>query len=259
MGSVYTTRLQKGGALLREMRLLTTIWSDRLGIADQLIAENALALPSRARAQDVIMRAFVPRLVRGDPPNLWKPLAILEESGSSVELLRPVHYLSAARSEPLLADFVRDELAERNRVADLEVSVEDVLRFMDCRPVALYGGSRWSNDVQIKVARGLLAALRDFGVLEGAAHKRLVLAHLPLGAFAFVAFVISLSEPSGERLIHHPDWRLYLLSPALVERMLIEAQQYRLLQFQAAGRVARIDFPAHDIEGYARVIAQRAA
>jgi len=217
-----------------------------------------LALPSRARARDVIMRTFVPRFVRGDPPNLWKPLAILESAGVGVEVVRPLHYLAAARSEPLMADFVREDLAERRGGGDQEVTIEDVLAFIARRPSAIFDESRWSATVQVKVARGLLAALRDFGMLEGGSRKRLAPAYLPVGAFSLVAFVFGMRERSGDRLLHHPDWRLFMFAGGLVERMFVEAHQHRLLEFQAAGRVVRVDFPADQLEDYAHVVAARA-
>jgi len=105
----YTTRLQKGGALLDSMRALTLVWDEEAVGADQLAA-NVIGLPSRHRVRDAIQRAFVPRLVESNPPNLWRVAAALERAGADRSLLVPIHYYATAASEPVLWDVVVEEL-----------------------------------------------------------------------------------------------------------------------------------------------------
>ncbi len=45
----YTARLQKGGALLSDIRRLLLEWDGDLGSAERIVRDNVLALPSRAR------------------------------------------------------------------------------------------------------------------------------------------------------------------------------------------------------------------
>ena len=117
---------------------------------------------------------------------------------------------------------------------------------------------QWSPYVVERVARGLLATLRDFGVLEGAANKRLASIYLSFEAFAFVALYLKRQQASGKRLISHPDWNLFFLVPQAVEHYFVEAHQRHLLEYHAAGSVIRISFPTYSIEEYAHVVAQRA-
>ena len=51
-------------------------------------------------------------------------------------------------------------------------------------------------------------------------------------------------------------WEAFYMTPFDVERVLIEASGHKLLQYNAAGRVIRIDYPAQSAEEYARVITQ---
>jgi hypothetical protein len=103
-----------------------------------------------------------------------------------------------------------------------------------------------------------MATLRDFGVLQGRVHKRLAPMYLPVEAFAYIAFFLHQGQPSGERLLNHPEWRLFFLSPQAVERFFVEAQQCHLLEYYAAGSVIRITFPAQSIEEYAHALVERA-
>src|SRR5581483_2225601 len=93
----------------------------------------------------------------------------------------------------------------------------------------------WSEATTARVAQGLLATLRDFGVLQGEVRKRIAPAYLPVEAFAYIAFYLKQHEPSGARLIASPDWALFFLSREGVERFLLEAHQRGLLEYHAAG------------------------
>jgi hypothetical protein len=255
----YTTRLQKGGALVREMRLLVQHWNGRPGCPEQLLRANVISAPSRLRAWDAITRTFVPRFVSSRPADLWRSLGILERAGWGAERLLPIHYYAAAAAEPLLWDFVAGDLAERHALGQSAVRTDDVLRFLRQAPESRFvGRRRWTSTVSTRVARGLLAALRDFGVLAGAAKKRFTPLYLPAESFAFLAMIRNLLGYRGRRSLTDPCWQLFFLSDTAVERFFIEAQQRKLLEYHAAGSVVRIEFPAETLDAYAHELAQRA-
>jgi hypothetical protein len=104
-----------------------------------------------------------------------------------------------------------------------------------------------------------MATLRDFGILQGAVNKRLASVYLPLPAFAFVAFQLYAAQPSGDAVLTSPEWQLFFLSVPAVERLFLEAHQERLLEYYAAGRVIRLEFPVPTIQEYAHVLAHRPA
>jgi hypothetical protein len=240
------------------MRLLVQHWDGKSGCAERLLRANAISSPSRLRAWDAITRTFVPRFVRSRPADLWRPLGILERAGWGAERLLNLHYYAAAAAEPLLWDFVVGVLAERHVLERTEVRTADVLRFLRHAPENRFGDRRWTPTVSTKVARGLLAALRDFGVLAGAAKKRLTPLYLPTESFAFLAMIRSVLGYRGKQSLSDPCWRLFFLSETAVERFFIEAQQRKLLEYHAAGSVVRIEFPTETLDEYAHELAQRA-
>src|SRR5436309_11389287 len=95
----YTTRLQKGGALVDDMRRILLDWDGSPGCAERIIQANVVSAPSRYRALDVVTRTFVPRFVNSEPPDLWRAVRLLEEAGWSQPALLPVHYYAAAAAE----------------------------------------------------------------------------------------------------------------------------------------------------------------
>jgi hypothetical protein len=161
--------------LLGDLRRLLLEWSAAPDCAERILRSNPLSSPSRRRLHDVMIRTFIPRFVHSDPPDLWRPIQILERAGWPQEFLVPIHYYAAAAAEPLLWDFVVAGLSERHSRGQHEVATKDVLRFLDTSHDAQFSNGRWTKTVSIKVARGVLAALRDFGILSGAVKE----VHLP--------------------------------------------------------------------------------
>lgn len=104
----------------------------------------------------------------------------------------------------------------------------------------------WGEETTLRVARNLMAAMRDFGVLQGARHKQIAPIYLPTPSFALLALWLSEHEGSGDRVLHSDDWKLFFLPVEGVERFFIEAHQEHLLTYSAAGSVIRIEFPAAD-------------
>ncbi len=168
-----------------------------------------------------------------------------------------VLYFLSARSDRLLHDVVIDLLAPKLYGYHPDITVDEVIIWLNRQIAAGKTESAWSETTTRRVARSLLAALRDFGLLEGRVKKRIASLYLPTPAFAFIAFLIYMQNPAGNALLHHPDWQLFFLSHEGVERFFFEAHQDRLLNFHAAGPIVRIDFPSQTAQEYARVIAER--
>lgn len=246
----YTSRIQKGGALFEEMRHLVRIWNSApLAVNKaEVIRLNPLNKATRARVVDVLNRIFVPRFVEGPIRDAWKLVAPLERLDAPAMMVRPIYFWLTALAEPLLYDFCCQYLWEK-RVRGLRaINVAEAADWIGTK------GGGWSETVTIKVTRALLAALRDFGVLEGKARKQLSTPPLPLGSFAYIAFCLQGTGVAVRNFLSHPDWRLFMLAPAEVEHFLLEAHQHRLLEYHAAGSVLSLSFPVSTAEEYAHVV-----
>ncbi|MGH8070366.1 MAG: BrxA family protein [Candidatus Entotheonellia bacterium] len=173
-----------------------------------------------------------------------------------MEIIRPIYYWITAQAERLLYDFVCVELLHRSKSQVQRITTDDVGRWIASQLATC--GKSWSPTVTTKVAQGVLATLRDFGLLEGASKKRFAPVYLPIESFAYVAFALHQEGVSGLQLVQHRDWQLFLLSPPMVEQMFLEADRRGLLRFQAAGKIMRIDYPATNFGEMADVVVARA-
>ena len=129
---VYTSRIQKGGALIPEMRQLVRLWTDASTDHNReaVIRANPLGKVTRSRVVDVLNRIFLPRFVQGPIPGVWRLLRALEDADASPATLRPIYYWVTARAEPLLSDFVTEYLVPMRTTGLRAVGVPDFIAWL---------------------------------------------------------------------------------------------------------------------------------
>jgi hypothetical protein len=249
----WTTRLQKGGALLTDLRQLVCAWKPGISNGDTLtFVETVLNKATKTRAKDVYTRAYLPRLINGRPPNAWQYAQFLESVEPGLNIVKPFYYWLACRSEPVLYQFVDQYLFDKSKANNTYLTIDEAVGWVSSR--LLQNGKKWTPTVQRKTARGMLAALRDFGILEGTIKKKIVYQHLPIESFCVIAFLIVQESGESKSILNHDDWRIFFINAAIVERMLLEAHQQGWLHFEVAGRISRLEFPTHGFKDYVNVV-----
>lgn len=242
--------------MLGDMRQLVCHWEEMPpDTTPHRYVKDILPKATQARANDTYTRTFVPRFIDGSPREAWKLCSSLEAVLPAQEVVTPFYYWVTARGEPLLYRFATTELYEQSRAGMNSVRSEDLALWI--KKTCAEEGKAWSDVVNIKVAQSMLAALRDFGVLSGSSKKTIAAAHLPLESFCLIAFCIRVVLADSQELTNHPDWRLFLLSPEIVARLLLEAHQYGWLHYQTAGAVSRLEFPSTTFDDYVRLVLPR--
>lgn len=255
---LYSTRINHVGALIPDTLTMLRNWDLSLDVAAnlaQMQTENVFAKTSRTRIPEML-KTFRERYL--EDPEVAAALVMLEQEGAPDTLLLPILFYFAAQSDPLLHDVTTEFLAALRSRGQATVRTEDVARWLEEQVAAGRAERAWSDVTIRRLAQGLLSTLRDFGVLQGKATKRIAPVYMPTPAFAFLAMRLSQRLRSGERLLHAPDWQLYFLAHLDVEHLFLEAHQERLLEYHAAGRVIRVEFPEPTLKEYAHALAQRA-
>ena len=258
----YTvTGLIKSSGLLADVSLLVSAWDESKSVEENFeaaVRRNLFGKASRRRVSD-ILRVFRGRYLPDDGSD--RAFRLFVGSSLPSEVTDRVVYYYTALAEPAIYDFVTDYLYARYQRGARTVTIRNAQEFIAEAMRAGKTEGKWdSENTRERVAQGLLSTLRDFGILSGAVkspQKTLAPAHLPVLAFAYVAFHLKQSEPSGERMINHRHWRLFFLSPHDVEGYLAEADARKLLTYQAAGSIIRIEFPADDFVEYAHALTGR--
>ncbi|WP_420825859.1 BrxA family protein [Thiocystis violacea] len=166
--------------------------------------------------------------------------------------LEKILYFHAARADRLLSDVVTEILVPMHEQGLTDLQVTPIQRSLTQWAEAGKTTGHWPQSTIDRITRGLLAALRDFGVLQGIVHKKIAPSFLQVETFAYIMFYLKQHQPSGSKLIELPDWKLFFLTRDGVKRLLFDAHQHELLEYHVAGSVTRLTFPAATLEEYAQ-------
>ncbi len=251
--SAYSVNIQKGGALLEDSRRLIEAWD--LGASanenvERIASANLLGKATRRRADDILTRILRPRLVEPGP----QVMEALKQLLGHDRALREALYYEAANDDVLLAAFAEGPLFEWYAAGRTGVTIDDVTNWL----ASEWANGRapdWSPTVRTKVGRGLLAALRDFGVLEGAVKKTFAAPRLSLAGFCYVAYRLHESGASSRRVAENSVWRRWLLDSAHIDDLFAQASRADVLSYGSVGSTIRIDWHVHRLEEAVRVAA----
>lgn len=253
----YTSRIIKAGALIGDTKTLLSHWEVDSSLEDNLKRvrqQNVFGKASRSRVED-ILGIFRQRYLTES--SVTKALITLLQRKFQTSALERVLYFHAACADQLLHDAVTEVLFPRQERGLVDIAVPDLQQPLSKWVDEGKTTGHWSQQTIIRTAQGLLSALRDFGILQGAVNKKIAAPYLPVEAFAYIVFYLKQHQPSGAQLIALRDWKLFFLRREGVERLLFEAHQRDLLEYHVAGSVTRLTFPAGNLEEYANVLAQR--
>lgn len=227
-------RIVKAGALTAEARRAVEVWDDMISPEAnflRLVDENQLARPSRSRSLDIVTHGLRPRLEDGHAIPALRELLVVPGAFTQAWAFHTM------RAEPLLARFTGDALYEWNQLGRIGVPTELVQSWLDT-----VAPSSWGNTMRLRVAQGLRAIARDFGLLIGAHRKELVRPNLSIPAFSYICFELHRSGSSSLGLATHPTWRQFLLSPTDVEALFATAARTGVFTCAKVGSVWRIDW-----------------
>lgn len=243
---MFTANIQKGGAMLDDTRRLLEVWDDGSDSASNLhrITEaNLLGKTSRKRSDDVLKRILGPRFVEPGP-SIIPALRALQ---SEPRAFREACYYETARDDALLAAFAEGPLFAWYTAGRVGVSVDEVKSWLESLTSA--GKLRELTDtVRTKIARGLLAALRDFGVLKGAVRKEFNQPGMTAKGFAYVAFRERSRGVTTRALVESPLWHRWLLDERWVGDLLRQVDRLGLVHYAHAGTAIRIDWRANSLQ-----------
>lgn len=239
----YTTRLLKGGAVLDDTRRVVELWDLTLAPRanlEKLSAENPLGKRSRSRLDDLLYWVIQRRFIDPGPHVIPALKGLLHDHRA----FREACYYEASRDDSLLAGFAERPLWDWWQRGRLAVGVEDVLSWLQ----VLTDSGRvpdWSDSVRTRLSRGLLSALRDFGILKGAPRshrKEYAQPAMSAPGFTYVAWREHEQGASSRALATGDVWRRWLLDDAAVEALFNQCARLGVLQFSRAGSAVRVDW-----------------
>lgn len=248
----YTIAICKGSALLDETRALLRAWQagETLDAFDaRVLREDVLGRTTAYRVHDIVRRVFARRYLQPDD----KPARHVKRL---LEALPPGPWfgdlclLYAARADQLLRDIITEFYWPTIEEGRLTVMPNAVVRFLQLAQDRGRMQKPWSKAVQVKVARGLLKALTDFGLLwEVARGRRETLVYHPTDlALVYLAHDLHASGLTDAAMADHPDWDLYGIRRSHRLEVLSRLSGDGWWIAQGAGSVVRITWKHDTLE-----------
>ena len=243
----YNSKIIKAPALLSDAKLFLSQWDPHLSQEKNIenaIQYNILGKTSRNFGKNII-GAFKERFIFGDDQD--EAIRSLIKSSIEPKIVDRILYYYTARSDSLLYDFVTQYLFELNLIGDTVITTRKAQNFFKIVSEAGKTNTLWSDTVCNRVARNVLTTLRDFHILEGKVRKNIAPVYLPIESFVYIAYLLNRNSPGGEKVLHHSDWKLFLLNSNMVEKLFLEAHQHGYLRYYSAGSIIRITFKQNNV------------
>ncbi|MBP2454130.1 hypothetical protein JOF57_004043 [Mycolicibacterium lutetiense] len=209
----------------------------------RIVDQGLLAKRSRTRAEDVIRRIIRPRLIEPGP----HVIPALKSFLSDGQAFREACYYETSRDEKLLALFAEEPLYAMWNEGRLGVTIPEVIAWQVQMTVRGHLPT-WTDTVRLKVARGMLAALRDFGILAGDNTKLIVPPNLSPRGFSYVAWRLHEVGGSSRSLSDSHVWRRWLLDATRVSDLFRQATRLGVMSVSTAGSAVRIDWHASNLQ-----------
>ena len=231
------------GAMIEETYAVFAGWdptrSKRENL-DRLRAENFIGASSATWLRDVAW-AFNRRF---EPNDRDRALVVLAQHGCDLETWKPLLLWHMTRDEFLVRDFLLNWLFPAYDTGTFRVHADDLLGFLD--RIGTRGAKTeraWSENTRKRVAAGLMKLAVDFGLLRGSAVKEFASYHLPEPSFLYLLHTMLEQNQAPGKLVTSPEWRMFLMRPADVERELLRLHQFRKLDYQVAGSIVQLSLP----------------
>ncbi len=240
----FSSRNTSKGALLNEAFLLFKAMRENGSTVAEL-RESALrgqsfpraSFENRQRIWDCIhYRYFAPSI-----PWVSTSLAAATHQGVGSPDFVSLAYLYFSLRDHLTFALVTEVLWERWRARSLAISVADVLEFLDGESKNNPAIKKWSPSTRTKVAQSTLAALRDFGVLNGIYSKQIQRPAVSPETVFHLLCVLLAEGHHGRAVVEAPDWRLFLWSEDDAAKALAELAQRRWIRFERGGRTVILE------------------
>lgn len=192
---------------------------DRLEQTRRILLEGGL--PQRARASRVTMvNRIQKRLISWNPPQWVLNDLVTFANTEPLDALRASLLLHVCRQDHLLYSVVQTLIIPKWEQGDVLIDISHVQRFLDAATNEHPEIAEWTYITRKKLCSTVLSTLRDYGLLQGTARKRIVEPVVPKFVANHLSHLLRAEGIDSQGIEHHPDWRLWLLTPERTRSLL---------------------------------------
>jgi hypothetical protein len=254
----YTTQLQAGLGLLSEMRQLIQIYQPGMTpsqLYDAALVSGRFPLVTARRLRNIVVECFAPRFLR--EPYVANHLKYLLDRFTANEL-NQLMFLHTARTNLILADFVREVYWPRYAAGRNDLELEDARSFVINSVREGKTQKPWSETTIKRISSYLMGCCADYGLLvTSGRNQRSIAAYRILPKVsAYLAYDLKLSGMGDNQVISSPDWALFGMDRSDVREQFKRMSLQGLLIYQSASDVVHIGWNYSNMEELINVITQ---
>lgn len=177
------------------------------------------------------------------PTASWPVQCLAEATSNGVRspAFLSLAYLYYTLRDRLTFEFVVGPIWEKWRNQSTSVTQADLLTFIEEQATKEPQVKKWRESTRIRLARSILAALRDFGLLHGIKSKQIQKPAIAPETTFHLLCVLLAEGREGRSIIEAKDWRLFLWSESEVAHALGELSQKRWIRFEKSGRTVMLE------------------
>ena len=256
-GSLYSSRNSSKGALLTESEVLFSYLAKNNCNLDSarnaVIRDNILAkrtYQTRKRCWAVLHSRYFPNKFATE----LNPIIAIYKTNASETMKRGVLYYHFATSDLFTYEVTTRLIYSLIHKGFTNISPRIIDDFLDSRAESHPEINSWSYQTRKSLISHYLSALRDFGIFEGKARKRVQRPIVEEALFLYVTTVLRDCEKSSRDILESNDFKLFLLSPEEVEMRFIETHRNKKIKFIRAGKIISLEFPWETIHDYIKTL-----
>ena len=237
-----STRLIRKGALLEDTHRVFLEWDITKPFEENLNHARELNTPA-ADNQGWLKEVIATISSR------WRHEARLSSivelaQRASIEVWRPCILWHIGQIDELYYRFATEWLFDEYEAGAYRMRTADVIPFVEKITASRAAGKKELSEYGLKRAsRDLLRMAADFGLLTGSAVREFKSYHLPEESFLYILYIMQETVGNARDMVDSPDWRLFLMSIADVERELLRLHQFRKLHYETAGSLVELTLP----------------
>ena len=155
------------------------------------------------------------------------------------------------RDEFLLRDFLTEWLYPHFVQGSLRIRTEQLWPYLRALHEQGLVAEQWKESTLKRVSSELLRIAVDFGLMRGAVMREFTTYHLPEKSLIYLLHAMREVQPNARDVVHSPDWHMFRMDAADVERELFRLHQYRRVHYEVAGSLAQLELPCESAATYA--------
>lgn len=252
---VYKCNLHRGGIhLLETIRLLKAfaVHGDFKRLSEEALKENLLGKTSTHTIK-AMLQAFRRRFLNPHPS--LPPAALVAQAVKAAlpevaktQILFPYYLLSDALVADIYRELVLPQVSRGNGV----LTRDAVLGFLEEKGRTHPELKKWAAYTKVRWARGMLAFLRDFGLLERAPGTKLRPFILRREAFAFYWLWLKSQGLAFGEAKAHELWPLLQVSGPRFAELVFAGQKEQWWRYEEAGGLVEFHTPFATVEEWLR-------